>query len=366
MATCHSPDSSVTHMLTFHIIYLPDTVRYLYFFIESLLHHSDCDFCLVSNHCTAEEKQFLTQACQNDPRLTFRDLPTGTAPWPHGKALTHLYQQSDTEQFCFMDSDIFATGPFMQEFSPYMQGHACVSSCSSLWATPSDKTLASYIKVMPGRFNYTEDGLLLGSSYFAIYQRKQVDAVRSLYNIDFRKSKWHDLDQSIQHKLEEMGLRKERYDTAKVINLALQAQKGTLYFKETTHLVHLGSISAVTLHKIFLKKKWLADWILRLPHSKLQFNLLRKTAAPYVNILDTHMLTDTEIAQVTQQTINRHVRKSLVSRYFIHLLIALINQGPKPRIPVLDHKGVQGQIQQATQQLISLFDRLDETGHVPH
>jgi hypothetical protein len=229
--------------LTFHIIYTSGTVQYLSIFLFSLLKWSNCSFRLVANGCSSEEKQFLQSLCQNNPRLGFLDLPSKSM-MKHGDALDYLHALENSEYFCFMDSDILATGEFMGEFVPYLARCAGVFSGSPIWCTREEQILPKSFPNMPGRYNRTQQGQCIGSSYFAIYNNEQLTRVLQPTGMSFNPYNWQDIPQPYQTQFDRMGLKKKNYDTGKVLNLALLAQeKGSLVFREPSSLIHIGGIS---------------------------------------------------------------------------------------------------------------------------
>ena len=218
-------------MLTFHIIYTPDTVRLLSFFAKSLLYYSDCKFCLVSNACKDYEKAILRQMCEEEERLSFIDLPTAKM-WLHGKALNYLFRQNKSDYFCFMDSDIFATGAFMPQFEQLIQKNAGVFSCSSLWMRDEDKTVPDNYSKLSGRYNRTPRGICLGSSYFAIYNKKKIKGLLSKSEIDLNKFYWNQIMPEHQQEIVLLGLKRNYYDTCRVFNLLLLNRGEKLHFEE--------------------------------------------------------------------------------------------------------------------------------------
>jgi hypothetical protein len=145
-------------MFTFNIIYMPGTVKYLYFFVLSLLKWSDCSFRLVSNGCGPAEVNLLKQFCRQQPRLELCVLPFNRVI-PHDQALAYLHALDQPDYFCFMDSDIFAKGDFLTPLVPHLNQHAALFSSSSCWCKAEEQILPTSFRKMQGRFNHTDQGV---------------------------------------------------------------------------------------------------------------------------------------------------------------------------------------------------------------
>ena len=113
--------------LQFNIIFTPYTVRYLKPFIASLLKWSDCRYRLVANALSSEDKDQLIELADQHDRLEFIVL-SETGPIEHGKALRWLQERTESPWFCFMDSDIIATGPFLDQVAERLEHCDVISS----------------------------------------------------------------------------------------------------------------------------------------------------------------------------------------------------------------------------------------------
>lgn len=234
--------------LTFNIIYTPGTVRYLTFFVHSLLHWSDCSFRLAANGCSPAEEDDLRTFCRQSPRLEYYRLPTDKVI-VHGRALNHLQQMTQTDKFCFMDSDIYATGEFLSQFRPFFPDHVAVFSCSPVWCRATDQVNLADNPILAGEFNRTADGRWLGNTYFAIYDNAVLTDFRQRTGIGLEGKMWPKLPPWQQQRLRACGLQKELYDTAKVLNILLQAEGHQLLVSESAALQHLGGVSIVPIER---------------------------------------------------------------------------------------------------------------------
>jgi len=152
--------------MKFNIIFTPGIVKYLRLFIMSLLKYSSCSFRLISNGCSQEEDVMLLNFCGIDNRLEYYKLPfEGLVE--HSVAITHLQGIEDDDYFCFMDPDIIASGDFIVQFNKLLEQYSGVFSGNVIWLDKAGQTLSHPQKTMGGRFNVTEHGLCLGSTFLS-------------------------------------------------------------------------------------------------------------------------------------------------------------------------------------------------------
>jgi hypothetical protein len=228
--------------LLFHIIYTPGTVSTLLPFVATLLRWSDCAYCLVSNGCGDEETNLLRARCAGEPRLTWRSLPFGRKV-EHGQALNLLFAANDRPHFCFMDSDILATGDFMAELRPAMSGAAGLFSAWPITIKATERILPDGCGFIGGRHSHTTAGRCLGGSYFAINERAALARALAQAPAGFNRGYWAQLPRATRQFLRGIGQERRFYDTGRVLNLYVQHQGGELRVQDTTALLHLGSYS---------------------------------------------------------------------------------------------------------------------------
>ena len=225
--------------LKFNIIFTPGTVKYLRLFTLNLLEWSDCSFRLVSNGCPEKERDILEYFCHKRPRLEFLALPFNGII-KHGKALSYLQMLEKSEYFCFMDSDIFATSSFMDEFIPYIAQYCGVFSGTAIWLREQEQIMSKPYSRVGGRFNWTSDGLCLGSSFFAIYNNHILTHLLNETALTFDKYHgWDIVPTDIRDDIARLGMRKKRYDTAKLVNILLISRGNRLFFRDSEKLCHL-------------------------------------------------------------------------------------------------------------------------------
>lgn len=227
--------------MQFNIIYTPYTVRPLNLFLVSLIHNTTVNLRLVSNACPPDEVDLLHGLASLAPdRVRVLVHPTSTM-LPHPDLLNELQEAESGEYFAFMDSDILAYGDIRPLLDAHLQQHAAVFSGSPIWA--DRPVLGKNQPKAGGRFMITEDGFCLGGTYFAIYDNARVKHIRSTYGMSFSHSDWGDLPVDIQDIIRQMGLEKERYDNAKVLNILLQHAGHSCTYTEELPIIHYGGLS---------------------------------------------------------------------------------------------------------------------------
>ncbi len=228
--------------LSFNIIYTPGSVQYLCPFVFSLLNWSNCNFRLISNGCSLEESLLLKKLCYESDRLEYILLPLSETI-KHGHALNYLQRFCEKEFFCFMDSDIFASGLFIKEFISLFKNHSALFSCRPLWCKPSEQILPEDDVRMRGWYNQCGPYFCLGSSYFAIYNQNVLNYYIKNTGITFQRYSWSDVPDNLKKAISEKGLRKKVYDTGKLLNVILGLRGENLINIESRHLKHIGGLS---------------------------------------------------------------------------------------------------------------------------
>ena len=338
--------SSVHEPFLFHMIYTPGTVRALLPFVDTLLRWSDCAFCLVANGCGTAEVALLRARCAGEPRLSW-----GSLPWPHkvehGQALNFLLSTAERSPFCFMDSDILATGDFMLELQPALAGAAGVFSAWPVTIKAGERVQPAACEYIGGRHSWTEHGECLGGSYFAIYERAALARALAAAPDGFNRGFWAQLPGQTQRFLREIGQQRLFYDTGRVLNLYLQTQGSALRVHDCAALLHLGSYSiyAGGGRSRPPQPRWLksAKAIARRMRDQLTGQAYRSAV----------------LRRVAQDPIQCLVdeRRQLLTSYFIRLTAALAaGQAPPPCLEIQDVEIDDG-IQRATQALILLLGK---------
>lgn len=292
-------------MLTLNVIYTPDTVLPLSRFALTLLRWSDCLVQLVANGCTAAEQAHLQALAQGNPRLAFLSL-SAAEPLAHGQALNRLHDLCDEPAFAFVDSDIFAVGPFMPD------GLAAPLTCflppAVFWTQTEEMRRRQQQR--------------MGCTYFALYNNQVLRELRRRWGIGFDKVRWEGLSQTQQAPLQALDYVQPRYDTGKLLNALLAAAGGRVAFANPANLRHLGGSSRVRLTR---KLTW---------RGRIMELLTAWRTAPHRR----------EIRQAKQQT----------GAYFAGLLDALAQGHPLPDLPPGDAY-VRNKIAGMTAEIVQLY-----------
>lgn len=233
-----------TSDLQFNIIYTPGTVRYLTPFVATLLKWSDCRYRLVANGCAPGECELLRAVCALDERLELLIMPEPRMV-PHGETLNFLHARTNADYFCFMDSDIFATGPFLDDFRTDLEQVDLFSSGLPLWHSEKDITIPKHFRHMHGIHAYTDDGLTIACDYFVIYDKKAFDAVRGATGADLAVCGWQQIAPGNQQLIQQLGQQRADYDSGKVLTLLMLARGARIRFRQSDKLQHIGGFTEV-------------------------------------------------------------------------------------------------------------------------
>ena len=336
----------------FNIIYTPGTVKYLSFFVWSLLKWSDCSFRLVSNGCLPAERRYLQTLCRQDERLAFWSIPTKSS-LPHGQVLNYLQAMSRSDYFCFMDSDIFATGDFLAGITPNLASHTGVFSGTPIWVKEEEEVMPHAFRHMVGTFNRTDRGVCLGSTYVALYDNHALTELMQSTGIGFEEYRWHEIPEEVQEPLMSLGLDKDLYDTGKVLNLLLLSQGAELLYLDSPALCHIGGTSFQVGYDN-QPQSIKGRIINRLMNSKIGSPLKavrqRRTMASYQKRYQ-----DAPEAEYHLNVRQRRQHRDPVRQYFLRLLNALFQHAPVPHPPVTGEEEIDRKLLEAKKQLILLF-----------
>jgi hypothetical protein len=227
--------------LVFNIIFTPGTFRYLRLFTRSLLQNSAVRFRLVANACPADELALMHEFRHQfeDRVVEIRRLATEVLV-SHGRALEELYTTDDGGLFCFMDSDIKAKGPYMDEYLSRLPRCAAVTGAMPMFPTESRDEQAYGLS---GMHVVADDGFVFGSSYLALYVRAAVDEARERFGVRFVPYRWQQIPEAARDTLLAMDRGAGLYDTAKVLNVLLQAHGHAVEHVDHPNLAHIGGMS---------------------------------------------------------------------------------------------------------------------------
>jgi hypothetical protein len=331
--------------IEFNIVCIPGAAQYAPLFAHSLHKWSDCSFRLVANGCSPAEIHLLQEFCAKDPRFEFLALPVKTLI-PHGQALSYLQSQERSDTFCFMDSDILATGEFLDKLALRLGQYAGVFSGSPVWLKDEEKVIPAAFQEMAGRYSRTDENICLGSSYFAMYDNRVLTRTIQTTGIDLKRYEWADIPPKYQDQLVQMGLRKGGYDTAKLLNLLLVSQGERLFFQESPTLQHVGGISTVAADyssPVFQVRVFLS-----------QLSIFKRVPMP--RPLSKSMRVSTAELLAMRQVRSKKIK---TCRYVGKLLHALFQERPLPATPNLDPQTSE-RIERLTAHIVALYKEYQE------
>jgi hypothetical protein len=328
--------------LQFNIIYTLHTPRYLVFFVHSLLRWTDCRYRLIANACSLEEVTCLQDFCKDEVRLDFMDLEVETIV-QHGEVLDRLQQECEDDYFCFMDSDILATGRFMDEILAEFSDAKAVTSCLPIWAAEDDITIPHNFKRLHGCYARADNGIVVGCTYFSVYDNSVVNEVRELTGIGFQIQQFQWLTPAIQEVIRALGMEKFDYDTGIVLSLLMTARGAKISHKEPQTLCHLGGVSQSGPGRgvqVIWYRGYLDRWAVRLRRTPF--------ARPAMKIADLYYGKKDGprgVGLSEAAVIGRRLRKrSMVARYYFLLLRALTEKTALPVVPYLADMAIETRV----------------------
>ncbi|NND03353.1 MAG: hypothetical protein HKN91_11255 [Acidimicrobiia bacterium] len=340
--------------LEFNIIYTPGTVRYLSFFVQSLLEWSDASYRLVSNGCGADEMTQLRQLCDQDRRLRFLAIPTRRV-MEHGRALNYLQASTDSDHFCFLDSDIFATGEFLGVIESKLCSHRGVFSGSPIWVKSSDEVMPSDFQGVQGHFNRTDTGVCLGVTYLAVYDNQLLTSVMQSTGIGFEEHLFSELPPLVQVRLATHDLNRFRYDTAKVLNILLSTSGEDLTYVDIPELCHIGGTSfAIASGRRPASVKRRIGQSLDSPWTRPLIEAYTRRRALQAYRKRYQHGPEAEFAMNSRQ---RLLHRNPVRQHFVHLVDALHNGHRLPTAPEIGDQEIAGNLQLAAEQYLDVYEK---------
>lgn len=228
----------------FNVVWTGEVFSHLRYFVQSLMAESAARFRFVVNCCTPESTAAIEGFAgrHGDRVIDVLDVSPDRMVG-HGLALDRvLEQRDDGEYFCFVDADIKASGPFLNEFAELLVDHDAVSSGREVW-TDENVVPEDHLGVgIGGRHFYHPDGFVYGCPHFAMYRREILDETMSRWDVGLG-ARGSELPEATGERLTELGHRYMAYDTAKVVNILLQGDGHRLTHVEHPALVHIGGMS---------------------------------------------------------------------------------------------------------------------------
>lgn len=320
--------------LTFNIIFIPHSVRYLQYGVLSLLRYCDYHFRLVSNGLGTREHKILEDLVASSDRLSLVGEPNGKII-PHGDMVNMLFEQTDEEWFCFMDNDIFATAPFQSSLEEQIAQCDVFSSAYTIGADP-EQAGRGYM----GLHLKTPGGLPLAVTHLCVYPRGKLTDLIKETGIAFEHySPIKSLPPiARQADFPEDLSKVHKMDTGVLMNMLAGIRGWRFRFEDLPELVHIGSIAGYTKRR----QKW---------SKRLRAMLTRKNSKPRdgIYILDEKNI-ESELAKRLNRRLKTHgessfmsperernyvytkIMRNRIATYFTHLFQALVDGQPMPKI----------------------------------
>lgn len=234
-------------MVTFNVVYTPGTARRLVPFGLSLLQGSGVSLRLVANGCDATDVELLGRVASEHERVSRHVLPW-RRPVEHGIALNHLFEAfPDESHFAIADSDVIASGDFMQDLWPLAAGQAAVCAAPPVWAARAEMVAPPGWPVLSGRLRELPDGTAVGGTYFAIYDRAALQPQWRRAPRGFRVHHTRLLPAHLRATLTEHGWCYRMLDTGRLIHLLLIADGHSVENRDSPQLHHVGAFSGVAI-----------------------------------------------------------------------------------------------------------------------
>lgn len=319
-----------------HIIYTPGSFAQTQRFLRSLLRHSPFDYTLVANGCDEVERRRMEQFVLQEPRTNLEVLEAARLLL-HGVALDRLAARCRHPYFSFMDSDIFAVDDFAGSLAAQLPGvDAFFSGRPAWWATDEVNRFDPQTNAYMGQQLFGPQGRVLGTSYFALYDRAQLAACMAATGVSFAPCPWEHVPPEQRRLLTALGLRTHWYDTGKLLNILLAERGARLAYADLPALVHLGGVSR------YLREK-------RRPSVSERWGNVRGRAHKHGWLREIQRMIHSRLMR------RGEVHSPDVSDYFGALLEALATSAPLPPVPAALSPAVTAAITAITAQLADLY-----------
>jgi len=224
--------------LTFNVVFVPASVRYLRIAVLSLLRYSSHRYRLIANGLGPDEKRLMRQFCTEHDRLEMLDMRNRDL-LTHGSILTLLQARECGSHFCFMDSDIFATAPFDRDLQRHLVDCDVFSSCQQM-AVDSGEVWVG----LDGRCTEAPNGFPLATTFFGVYRRGPLqEAIEDSGVTMMRYEDQRLIPEGVRQELTRLGLDGAEFDTGKLLNVVMHRYNLTFKYTPLEMLQHIGGMS---------------------------------------------------------------------------------------------------------------------------
>lgn len=228
--------------LVLNLVWTGRVFDQLSLFTESLLGACDARLRFVANACPPDQIEAMEAFGERHPgRVVEVMVVSEDRMVRHGDALDEVLRaRDDGDLFGLIDPDIIARGRFLPLFLDLLAGHDAVTSGREVWSDHNTRP-ADHIGVN-GEYFFDQDGFAFGSPHAAVYRSAPLRATLDRWGVGF-SSAGNDITDATRARLKEVGRDFWVYDTAKIVNILLQADGHPLVHVESPDLVHIGGVS---------------------------------------------------------------------------------------------------------------------------
>ncbi|MDW3217258.1 MAG: hypothetical protein R8F63_01485 [Acidimicrobiales bacterium] len=228
--------------LVWNVVWTGGVYPHLRHFVFSLFDRTEASFRFVANNCTPSSVEQMTALGEATDRVVETLVLDVDRMVPHGAALDLVLDaRDDGPVFAFIDVDIKALAPYTADFLHRLEDHDVVTSGVEVWT--EENTLAEGEMGVGGRHFYDHDGFVFGSPHVALYDREALLDTSARWEVGLHCGNRSEMPDRTWARIEEMGRAKMAYDTAKVVNIMMQADGRSLVHEEHEALLHIGGVS---------------------------------------------------------------------------------------------------------------------------
>lgn len=228
--------------LVFNIVWTGKVFPVLRYFVLSQMTHTTARFRFVANWCAADQIALMEDFRRAHPQQVVEVLDVSPDVMEsHGEALERTMAiRDDGDWFCFIDPDIKANGPWVGSFLPLLADHDVVTSGTEIWTR--DNLVPEGSVGVAGEHFFSRDGFTFGSPHLAIYRKTALDRTRQRWGVRLG-SAGPDLSEEATARIHQMGHKFVVWDTAKLVNVLMQADGSRVLHRDIPELIHIGGLS---------------------------------------------------------------------------------------------------------------------------
>ncbi len=229
--------------IVFNVVWTGDTHRHMRHFLDTVIAQSSARFRYILNACDAESIEALTDdARTRSDRIIDVVNVSSSDMVAHGVALDAVYDRDDgSDLFCFIDTDIKARAPFVDDFLALLVDADGVTSGKEVWT--DDNVVPDDHPGVGGRHFFRSDGYVYGSPHFAMYKRAALDDTFGRWGVGFGAAGRPNVSDAAWDRIVESGHEYLVYDTGKIVNILLQEDGHRLVHEEHDALLHIGGLA---------------------------------------------------------------------------------------------------------------------------